>query len=58
MGVRVEEKDTREVAIEVTNLNKVYKMNDKPTHRFKEALRLTRKPLSYTHLTLPTKCSL
>ncbi len=37
------EKDTREVAIEVTGLNKVYKLYDKPSDRFKEALRLTRK---------------
>jgi len=40
---RLEEKDTREVAIEVTNLNKVYKLYDKPSDRFKEALRLTKK---------------
>ncbi len=37
------EKDTREVAIEVTDLNKVYKLYDKPSDRFKEALRLSRK---------------
>lgn len=36
-------KDTREVAIEVRNLNKVYKLYDKPSDRFKEALRLTKK---------------
>lgn len=37
------EKDTREVAIEVRGLNKVYKLYDKPSDRFKEALRLTKK---------------
>lgn len=39
----MDEKDTREVAIEVRNLNKVYKLYDKPSDRFKEALRLTKK---------------
>lgn len=37
------EKDTREVAIEVKGLNKIYKLYDKPSDRFKEALRLTKK---------------
>ena len=39
----MEEKDIREAAIEVRDLNKVYKLYDKPSDRFKEALRLTRK---------------
>ncbi len=39
----MDEKDTREVAIEVTNLSKVYKLYDKPSDRFREALRLTKK---------------
>ena len=39
----MEEKNIREVAIEVRNLNKVYKLYDKPSDRFKEALRLTKK---------------
>lgn len=39
----MEEKSSREVAIEVKNLNKVYKLYDKPSDRFKEALRLTKK---------------
>ena len=30
-------------AIKVTNLNKVYKLYDKPTLRFKEALSITKK---------------
>lgn len=37
------EKDTREMAIEVKGLNKIYKLYDKPSDRFKEALRLTKK---------------
>ena len=39
----MEEKKNAEVAIEVKNLSKVYKLYDKPSDRFKEALRLTRK---------------
>ncbi|MDE7224964.1 MAG: ABC transporter ATP-binding protein, partial [Acetatifactor sp.] len=39
----MDEKDTRAVAIEVRELNKVYKLYDKPSDRFKEALRLTKK---------------
>ncbi|MCM1118736.1 MAG: ABC transporter ATP-binding protein [bacterium] len=39
----MDEKDSREVAIEVKNLNKVYTLYDKPSDRFREALRLTRK---------------
>lgn len=39
----MDEKDTRAVAIEVRDLNKVYKLYDKPSDRFKEALRLTKK---------------
>ena len=39
----MDKKDPREVAIEVRNLNKVYKLYDKPSDRFKEALRLTKK---------------
>lgn len=39
----MDEKNIREVAIEVRNLNKVYKLYDKPSDRFKEALRLTKK---------------
>ena len=39
----MDKKDPREVAIEVKNLNKVYKLYDKPSDRFKEALRLTKK---------------
>lgn len=39
----MEEKNVGEVAIEVRDLNKVYKLYDKPSDRFKEALRLTRK---------------
>lgn len=34
---------TGEVAIEVRNLNKVYTLYDKPSDRFREALKLTRK---------------
>lgn len=41
--VDMADKDTREVAIEVRKLNKVYKLYDKPSDRFKEALRLTKK---------------
>lgn len=37
------EKKNAEVAIEVNNLSKVYKLYDKPSDRFREALRLTRK---------------
>lgn len=39
----MEEKKNAEVAIEVKNLSKVYKLYDKPSDRFREALRLTRK---------------
>lgn len=39
----MEEKKNAEVAIEVNNLSKVYKLYDKPSDRFREALRLTRK---------------
>lgn len=39
----MEEKKNAEVAIEVKNLSKVYKLYDKPSDRFKEALRLTRR---------------
>lgn len=45
----MEEKDTRQVAIEVRNLNKVYKLYDKPSDRFKEALKLTRKEYKEHH---------
>ncbi len=41
--VNMEEKEIREMAIEVRDLNKVYKLYDKPSDRFKEALRLTKK---------------
>ena len=39
----MEEKNIGEVAIEVKNLSKIYKLYDKPSDRFKEALRLTRR---------------
>lgn len=45
----MEEKDTRQVAIEVRNLNKVYKLYDKPSDRFKEALKLTKKEYKEHH---------
>lgn len=45
----MEEKDTRQVAIEVRSLNKVYKLYDKPSDRFKEALKLTKKVYKEHH---------
>lgn len=39
----MENKDTRPMAIEVRDLSKAYKLYDKPSDRFKEALRLTKR---------------
>ena len=41
------------LAIRVEDVCKVYKLYDKPSDRLKDALG----PVSYTHLTLPTICS-
>ena len=46
--------DKRKLAIEVDNVQKIYKLYDKPSDRLKEAFgfgkKTKHKPVSYTHL--------
>lgn len=46
------ERKLEEIAIKVENVSKIYKLYDKPSYRFKEALGLTKKTLHQDHYAL------